>query len=94
MTEIFKRAAELLTKKDKIIIAIDGQCCAGKSEMARFMAENLDCNVFHLDDFYLTEEERQNKSQQYRYPPQRKFADYPYMVALMILTCIYICNID
>lgn len=62
MTEIFKRAAELLTKKDKIIIAIDGQCCAGKSEMARFMAENLDCNVFHLDDFFLTEEERQNKS--------------------------------
>ena len=62
MTEIFKRAAELLTKKDKIIIAIDGQCCAGKSAMARFMAENLDCNVFHLDDFYLTEEERQNKS--------------------------------
>lgn len=35
------------------IIAIDGNCGSGKSTLARFLQTQLDCNLFHMDDFYL-----------------------------------------
>jgi uridine kinase len=35
------------------IIAIDGNCAAGKSTLAATIQEEYDCNVFHMDDYYL-----------------------------------------
>ena len=43
----------LLKEKDKIIIAIDGKSTSGKTTLANELFENFDCNVFHIDDFYL-----------------------------------------
>lgn len=57
MNEIYKMAAELLAKKDKIIIAIDGAYCSGKTYMADLIAKNIDCNVFHTKDFILPADE-------------------------------------
>lgn len=35
------------------IVSIDGRCGSGKTELGRFLAENLRCNLIHMDDFYL-----------------------------------------
>ena len=41
-----------------LVVAIDGRCCAGKSTLARFLADTLGCGVLHLDDFFLRPEQR------------------------------------
>jgi hypothetical protein len=57
--EIFCRIDTLLKTKDRVIIAIDGNSGAGKSTLAAFIADVYDdCNIFHMDDFFLTPELR------------------------------------
>ena len=43
----------LLSQQDQVIIAIDGKCTSGKTTLASKLAEIYDCNVFHMDDFFL-----------------------------------------
>lgn len=43
---------------DRILIAIDGSCTAGKSTLAAALEKHYDCNVFHMDDFFLRPEQR------------------------------------
>lgn len=40
------------------ILAIDGQCGSGKSILAGLISSVYDCNVFHMDDFFLRPEQR------------------------------------
>ena len=35
------------------IIAIDGRCAAGKTSLAAWLADRLDADVIHMDDFFL-----------------------------------------
>ena len=49
---------QFLILKDRVIIAIDGSCTAGKTTLANALAEAYDCNVFHMDDFFLRPEQR------------------------------------
>lgn len=35
------------------ILAIDGRCGSGKTALGRWLAEQLDCPLVHMDDFYL-----------------------------------------
>ena len=49
---------ELLAEKDMILVAIDGKCTSGKTTLASKLAELYDCNVFHMDDFFLRPEQR------------------------------------
>ena len=58
METIRKRIDELLTQKDMVIVAIDGKCTSGKTTLAGRLAEIYDCNVFHMDDFFLRPEQR------------------------------------
>lgn len=44
---------ELLNHKDRVIVAIDGKCGSGKTSLASLLSEIYDCNVFHMDDFFL-----------------------------------------
>ncbi len=44
--------------KDYKIIAIDGPSATGKSTFADSIAELFDCHIFHMDDFFLTEDEK------------------------------------
>ena len=53
---------ELLAEKDMILVAIDGKCTSGKTTLASKLAELYDCNVFHMDDFFLRPEQRTWKS--------------------------------
>ena len=48
----------LLTQKDTVMIAIDGPCTSGKTTLAQKLSQLYDCNVFHMDDFFLRPEQR------------------------------------
>ncbi|MBP3560801.1 MAG: AAA family ATPase [Clostridia bacterium] len=48
----------LLKEKSVVTIAIDGRCGSGKSTFAELLSKKFDCNVFHMDDFYLPLEKR------------------------------------
>ena len=55
---IIRYLERLLADKDRVLVAIDGNCTAGKTTLAARLAEKLDCNVFHMDDFFLRPEQR------------------------------------
>lgn len=68
--EVFCRIDALLDKKKKqleynagetahsVNVAIEGNCGAGKTSLASLLEEIYDCNVFHMDHFFLTPELR------------------------------------
>ena len=58
MERIQKRIDELLAQKDHVIVAIDGPCTSGKTTLAAKLAALYNCNVFHMDDFFLRGEQR------------------------------------
>ena len=41
-----------------MVVAIDGNSGAGKSTLAALIADVYDCNLFHMDDFFLRPEQR------------------------------------
>lgn len=52
----------LLQSEDSVILlGIDGNCGAGKSTLAKSIQEKYDCNLFHMDDFFLQPEQRTEK---------------------------------
>lgn len=53
-----RRIDALLSEKERVIVAIDGSCAAGKTTLAAALAQEYDCNVFHMDDFFLRPEQR------------------------------------
>ncbi len=53
LEEIKEEIKSILKEKEAIIIAIDGRCGSGKTTLANVLSETFDCNVFHMDDFYL-----------------------------------------
>lgn len=48
-----QRITKLAEGVRPVMIAIDGRCGSGKSTMGQWMQEHFDCNLFHMDDFYL-----------------------------------------
>lgn len=50
--------ARLLKDRGRAIVAIDGRCGSGKTTLAALMRRVFDCNVFHMDDFYLPKDRR------------------------------------
>ena len=45
-------------EKPCVLVAIDGPCTSGKTTLATRLKELYDCNVFHMDDFFLRPEQR------------------------------------
>jgi len=58
MTFLKKRIDALLDTGRQIVIAIDGNCTAGKTTLAAALEKEYDCNVFHMDDFFLRPQQR------------------------------------
>jgi len=56
--EVFTRIDKLLKSRETVIVAIDGNSGAGKSYLAGLLGGIYDCNIFHMDDFFLTSEQR------------------------------------
>lgn len=44
---------DLKVKNRPICIAIDGRCGSGKTTLAHALQAHYNCNVFHMDDFFL-----------------------------------------
>ena len=45
-------------KKEPLLIAIDGRCAAGKTTLADRIKKETDCNVIHMDHFFLQLKQR------------------------------------
>ncbi len=56
--ELFSKIDKLMAEQKHVIIGIDGNCGAGKSTLADLLQSVYDCNVFHMDDFFLQPEQR------------------------------------
>ena len=52
------RIDKLMDEKGCVVVGIDGSCTSGKSTLAGWLAEQYDCNVFHMDDYFLRPEQR------------------------------------
>ena len=52
--ELFDRIDALMKLDRHIYVAIDGNSGAGKSTLADLIGDVYDCNIFHMDDFFLT----------------------------------------
>ena len=55
---LINRIDSLLAQRQRVILAIDGPCGSGKTTLAALLKERYDCNVFHMDDFFLRPEQR------------------------------------
>ena len=51
-------ALEHASMTDQVNVAIDGMCGSGKTTLAEELARRYDCNLFHMDDFFLRPEQR------------------------------------
>ena len=60
MDNAFSAIMEKINKNDKsqMLIAIDGRCAAGKTTLAALLKKETDCNIIHMDDFFLRQEQR------------------------------------
>jgi adenylate kinase family enzyme len=58
--DVFSKIDSLMKVHDTVIVAIDGNSAAGKSTLAGIIKDvyGEDCNIFHMDDFFLTPELR------------------------------------
>jgi len=54
---IIKKINEL-PNKEPILVAIDGDCASGKTTLSRKIKEIVECNIIHMDDFFLRPEQR------------------------------------
>ena len=55
---VIREIERLLETESRVIVAIDGRCASGKTTLAEEIAKKLDCNLFHMDDFFLRPEQR------------------------------------
>lgn len=61
---MLKEIAQLLLteieqkSKSTLLLAIDGRCAAGKTSLAAHLTGLCDCNVIHMDHFFLRPEQR------------------------------------
>lgn len=53
MDKIIKAIENIISAKGRAVIAIDGCCASGKTTLAGQLAEHLDAQVIHMDDFFL-----------------------------------------
>jgi len=52
------RAMAMAGEDRQVAVAIEGMCGSGKSTLGRILEEIYDCNLFHVDDFFLRPEQR------------------------------------
>lgn len=62
--KVIETIDNILDQKKDIIIAIDGNCGAGKTTLGNFLAEYYQASLFHMDDFFLQKYQRTKKRYQ------------------------------
>lgn len=56
--EVFAAIDRRLAEGGPLTVAIDGNSAGGKSTLGALLAQVYDCNLFHMDDFFLRPEQR------------------------------------
>lgn len=56
--EVFERIDALMRSHDIVNVAIDGNAGAGKTTLSTLISNIYDCNIFHMDHFFLRPELR------------------------------------
>lgn len=56
--ELFCMIDRELAKKDSLSVAIEGGSASGKTSLAAIFENVYDCNIFHMDDFFLQPHQR------------------------------------
>ena len=56
--QLLARIEERLRTQERVFVAIDGPCGAGKTELARRLGQRLPANVFHMGGFTLPMDRR------------------------------------
>ena len=56
--ELIKKIDDLLSKNERVIVAIDGFCTAGKTTLSNKLKELYNANIFHCDDFFLKKNQK------------------------------------
>lgn len=56
--EIICRIEKMQRDHLPFLVAIDGRCASGKTTVASIIAQKLDCDVVHMDDFFLQMNQR------------------------------------
>lgn len=49
---------KLEQKKVQVHVALDGRCASGKTTLAELLRRRLSCELVHMDDFFLRQEQR------------------------------------
>lgn len=55
---LLKRIDELLSKKKRLVIGIDGKAGSGKSTLAKFLKDVYDADIIKADDFFVPKSEK------------------------------------
>lgn len=55
---LFCAIDRLLAEKERLTVAIDGPCAAGKTTLAGILEQRYRCNVLHMDEFFLRPAQR------------------------------------
>lgn len=63
---ILQKINSIATKNMPLLIAIDGRCGSGKTTLANYLQKQYNCNVIHMDEFFLRPE--QNTKQRLAQP--------------------------
>lgn len=58
ISRIIDNALDSTELTEQVNIAIDGMCGGGKTTLGNALAKKYDCNLFHMDDFFLRPEQR------------------------------------
>lgn len=53
LIELLAKIDELAQQNDRVLVAIDGRCASGKTTLADRLEKIYNCNIFHMDDFFL-----------------------------------------
>ncbi|MBQ3046116.1 MAG: AAA family ATPase [Clostridia bacterium] len=53
MEKLIKTIKEIISLNGRITVVIDGCCASGKTTLANRLAEQIDAQVIHMDDFFL-----------------------------------------
>ncbi len=56
----------IIDSTQEIILSIDGKCGSGKTTLSNILKEKYDCNIFHMDDFFL--QPYQRSKERYKEP--------------------------
>lgn len=56
--ELKEKIQQLLSQKERVIIAVEGGSAAGKTTFGKELEQEFDCLVLHMDDFFLRPEQR------------------------------------